>query len=152
MSNDTTLDINEPVLHVYPGGIKEWLLNGVPHKIGEPAIEYSNGTKKWCINGKPHREDGPAVTQPQGRSSWWLHGQLHREDGPAIVHPSGYEEWWVKGKLHRVDGPAKVFPPSLGGELEWWFNDKKFKTIDSYCRAAKIKGDEKTLFLHKWQS
>jgi hypothetical protein len=38
-----------------------WYKNGLPHRIGGPAIEYFDGWKQWCVDGKIHRLDGPAL-------------------------------------------------------------------------------------------
>ena len=51
-------------------------LNGLLHRIGAPAIEYSDG----CME-------------------WWVEGKLHRLDGPAYIHPSDRtEEYWINDK------------------------------------------------------
>jgi hypothetical protein len=33
-------------------GDKQWLVNGLPHRVEGPAIEYANGTKNWFLNGE----------------------------------------------------------------------------------------------------
>jgi hypothetical protein len=65
---------------VFPGGRKEWCLNGKLHREDGPAIEYPNGTNKWYINGQPHREDGPAVEYSDGIKSWYLNGIKYTEE------------------------------------------------------------------------
>lgn len=64
------------VIRTYEDGVKEWYLNGKPHREDGPAIEHKNGSKEWYINGKRHREDGPAIEDSDGTKEWWLNGEL----------------------------------------------------------------------------
>ena len=75
-----------------------WRLDGVLHREGGPAIEYTNGHKSWFKNGQRHRTDGPAVEQVNGTKFWYQDGQLHREDGPAFERADGHKEWYLNGK------------------------------------------------------
>ena len=58
------------------------------------------GDKYWYLNGKPHRVDGPAVEYANGYKVWWLNGKLHRENGPAIEYANGNKWWWLNGKYY----------------------------------------------------
>ena len=70
----------QPECKVYPGGRKEWRLNGEWHREDGPAYEYPDGTKYWYLHGKRHREDGPAYEDTGGHKEWWLHGEeVHPE-------------------------------------------------------------------------
>jgi hypothetical protein len=33
------------------------------------------GDKVWYVNGGPHRIDGPAIEYADGRNSWYLHNE-----------------------------------------------------------------------------
>ncbi len=39
----------------------DWMYDGVYHRIGGPARNFSGGDYEWYQNGKLHRENGPAV-------------------------------------------------------------------------------------------
>lgn len=60
-------------------GTTRWKLNGLLHREGEPAVEYSNGTKEYWKNGVPHRLDGPAVESRCGAHYWWIDGKSFTE-------------------------------------------------------------------------
>lgn len=62
-------------LIVYENGTKHWLLNGLRHRINEPAVEDIYGNKYWYRNGKRHRENGPAIEYADGERRWYLEGQ-----------------------------------------------------------------------------
>lgn len=51
---------------------------------------------RWFLNGLPHRIGGPAIEFGDFRV-WYRHGLLHREDGPAIIYPNGDREFWIDG-------------------------------------------------------
>jgi hypothetical protein len=111
-------------------GNKVWKnKNGLYHREGGPAVEWSNGDKSWWINGKCHREDGPAMDRSNsgGYKSWYKDGKLHRLDGPAIEYANGDKEWHKEGKLHREDGPAIE---RADGYKEYWINDKRVEEKD----------------------
>jgi hypothetical protein len=61
-------------------GTKRWYLNGLPHRIYGPAIEYASGCKQWYVNGHRHRTDGPAVEFTDGFDTYWLNGQVYTFD------------------------------------------------------------------------
>ena len=83
----------QPQLHVYKNGDKEWRLHGELHREDGPAIELANGDKSWWHHGKIHRNDGPAMESANGAKMWFLHGKLHREDGPAIESANDVKQW-----------------------------------------------------------
>jgi hypothetical protein len=83
---------------VFPGGIKQWRLDGLVHREDGPAMVWPNRKKQWYLNGELHREEGPAVVCPNGEKHWLLNGKYHREEGPAIVWAIGTKEWWLNGK------------------------------------------------------
>ena len=88
----------------------------------EPVCKIDNfGTKRWYLNGKPHRIDGPAIEWANGSKSWWKHGRLHREDGPAVERINGIKKWWINGRLHREDGPAIEW--SAVNQYDWYLNN-----------------------------
>jgi hypothetical protein len=98
-----------------------WLLDGLLHQDGAPALTGPGGTEEWRVNGVRHRTDGPAVTDPDGTREWWQEGKRHRLDGPAVMKTDGHQEWWVEGKLHREDWPAIIQP---NGTTRWYWNGK----------------------------
>lgn len=62
-------------------GIKLWGLNGMPHRVDRPAIEWPNGNKEWQFKGKLHRIDGPAVEFANGEGNgWWIDGVEYEEE------------------------------------------------------------------------
>jgi len=84
-------------------GNKFWCVNGKPHRIDGPAVEFANGNKYWYANGNLHRLDGPAVEGRYGTKEWWVNGERHRLDGPAIEYTSETKRWYVNGK--ELSGP-----------------------------------------------
>ena len=54
-----------------------WLLYGILHRDGGPAVQGPNGEQR-------HREDGPASQGAGGSQSWYLNGETWN-DGPSIV-------------------------------------------------------------------
>jgi hypothetical protein len=55
-------------------GYRGWHENGVLHRIGGPAVEFSDGSVEWCQHGKVHRDDGPASEYPDGSCFWHWQG------------------------------------------------------------------------------
>jgi hypothetical protein len=86
-----------PIYREYPGGTKEWTLDGLLHREDGPAYEGFRSHKEWWYMGKRHRIGGPAVEWADGSKSWWLNNNLHREDGPAIEEANGYKCWYLDG-------------------------------------------------------
>lgn len=72
----------------------KYLLNGVLHREGGPAVEENCGNKIWYLNGKKHRLDGPAIEMKNGNTYWYINDKLHREDGPAI-ESNGNKRWFL---------------------------------------------------------
>jgi len=128
-----------PVVKMNFAGDIEWFLNGLTHREGGPAVEYSDGTKYWYRNGKRHREDGPALEYAGGAKQWFINGDLHREDGPAIEKADGSKFWYRNGERHREDGPAVEF---ADGYKEWWvkgnqLNDEDIKNLQKRIQQTK---------------
>ena len=61
-------------------------------------IQDAFGNKRWYKEGMRHREGGPAVEYSNGAKLWYKEGKLHREDGPAIEHADGRKEYWKNNK------------------------------------------------------
>ena len=92
----------------------------------------------------------PTVETDKGNNKYWyLNDLLHREDGPAVEYSNGDKLWYVNDELHREDGPAAEYADGSNG---WWLRGIQYTHIESYCKAAKITGKEKTFFLLKWKS
>ena len=86
-----------------------WVLDGLIHRAGGPAIEMKDGTKLYARKGLRHRSDGPALTKRDGSTYWYSDGILGRpaSEGPAITLPSGTSWQSRGGKV--VEGPADVY-------------------------------------------
>lgn len=68
------------------------------HREDGPAWVEDNGAETWFLNGVPHRIGGPAVQLPCGRKEWWQLGELKRENNlPVIDDPS-------KGQWNIING------------------------------------------------
>ena len=79
----------------------EWYnLEGNPHRLDGPAIEWADGSKSWWINGKRHRENGPAIEYADGSKLWYINGKLHRIDGPAVEYADGCKLWYINNKYY----------------------------------------------------
>ena len=80
-------------------GTKRYYKKGTTtlHREDGPAVEYNNGTKEWWINGLPHRIDGPALDYLVVKK-WYFHGKRHRKDGPAVEWKNGDKEWYINGE------------------------------------------------------
>lgn len=81
----------------YSNGYQGWYINGIPHRIAEPAI-----VSKSCIyymkNGKIHNDKSHAIEYTNGTKCWFVNGKNHREDKPAIEYEDGGEAWYVAGE------------------------------------------------------
>ena len=84
-------------------GTKFWRLNGLLHRIGEPAIEWADGTKYFYLNGFLHRENGPAIHWANGFKAYYLNGRLHRIGGPAVEYPNGDKRLYLNGINYTKD-------------------------------------------------
>lgn len=118
-SDEITASPDDIVVTVDREKTKRYKKNGILHRIGGPAIEFSNGEKHYYQDGILHREDGPAIEGTTQAKAYYFKGRLHREDGPAIINISGLNEWYLHGKRHRVDGPAVDHGDGYG---IWYFN------------------------------
>ena len=78
---------NEPQL-VDDGHAAEWRLNGMYHKIGEPAVTYRDGSESWYEEGDRHRVGGPAIIWP------------NTSRGPML-------QYWLDGTCYTLDGYCK---------------------------------------------
>ena len=131
-----TSDLTQPTLsrtYTIVDGIsyltqEEWSLNGLLHRIDEPALrrwKMVNGVsvlrvEKWCLNGKAHRIGAPAIIS------------YVRDDIGGITT---YKLWRQNGLNHRTDGSAFegwYQPPPTGDDLPavkiisgWYLNDIK---------------------------
>ena len=89
-------------VHVHDNGDKEWFLDGKPHRVDGPAVEWANGDKFWYLDNKLHRTDGPAVERADGSKEWYL-------DDKQLTHSQWLEAVKPKvtscvGKIVEVDG------------------------------------------------
>ncbi len=74
--------------------IKMWYINGEPHRVDGPAVEYKDGHREWYLNGKLHREYGPAIEYRNGDKSWHLNNIKYSEEE--------YKQELIKLKLKRL--------------------------------------------------
>lgn len=80
------------------------------HRVGAPAfIVFNNKTRKilreeWLIHGINHRVGGPAVTWKDGEELWYNKGLLHRLDGPAATNEKYNRlEYWINGNKYTKE-------------------------------------------------
>ncbi len=60
------------------------------HPDGTVEILYTNGLRRFMLNGRPHRIGAPAITAPNGKFQYWQYGSRHRDDvGPTFYNPEG---------------------------------------------------------------
>ena len=51
----TRLEIcDKQVFRISRHGTRWWFLNGNPHRVDGPAVEYACGAKYWFLNGKEY--------------------------------------------------------------------------------------------------
>lgn len=96
---------------------EEWGINGVPHRIGGPAI-INFYAAIFSTNDGSKRKNGKQLNN----ECWFENGDLHRIGGPAQTnyYPDGtksFEQYYVNGRLHRLDGPSR----------QYWFSNGKIK-------------------------
>lgn len=63
---------------VFPSGTRKHFKNGLLHRVGGPAIEWSTGAESYYFEGLHHRRDGPAFKiSEEGKKKWkwYLHGK-----------------------------------------------------------------------------
>lgn len=65
---------------------------------------------------------------------------------PYILE-NGITEWYQNGELHRLDGPAIEY---ANGHKEWFIDGNQYLCPLDFCKAAKIEGNHRTLFLLKF--
>jgi hypothetical protein len=66
--------------------------------VNDGSTVRRNGIREWLVDGPPHRFDGLAIIFPIRSPAWAVDGKRHRLDAPAIINAHGSEEWWIKGK------------------------------------------------------
>lgn len=109
-------------------GSKEWLVNGILHRLDGPARVNSEGVEYWFKDNNLHRVDGPAIQWSEKTYQWYFEGNLHRIGGPAIENEDGERQWWVNGNLHREDGPAME---ESSGLTEWYLHGEHIYSLQS---------------------
>lgn len=84
----------------------EWLLNGLRHRLGGPAVEFPDGKRVWYEYDKRHRLDGPAVECANGDKYWFLNGfdMTETEHAHAVSHMNMASA----GKTVEIDGVKYV--------------------------------------------
>ena len=101
------LRMSESVCVEYPNGVREWRKpDRTLHREDGPAIDFRRG-KEWYLNGLMHRKGGPAAEYSNGSKYWYSMGKVHRVDGPAVEYANGDKLWYVNDMHHRTDGPAE---------------------------------------------
>ena len=88
---------NKPICKVDKFGNKCWFLNGKPHRVDGPAIEFYNGSKYWHLNGKLHREDGPAIERADGSKYWYVDGEeieVPNNDNDIFLRMMNLKVFW----------------------------------------------------------
>jgi hypothetical protein len=85
-----------PKLEIDAAGTRRWIVDGKPHHIGRPAVEYVNGTNLWCQFGYYHRINGPAIER----------------------HYTLPDEWWYQGEYIRVSN-LKDFQSYVRNKAFW---------------------------------
>ena len=91
--------------------------SGVPKK-GAHLVTYPGGDKEWYLNGVLHRTDGPAIECGDGHKAWYQDGQRHRLDGPAVEWKSGAKAWWINGiKFTEEEWETKRIKYILKGQI-----------------------------------
>lgn len=88
--------------------------------------EYHDG------DGLPHRIGGPAIVRDDGVRFWYHHGSIHRRGGPAITYPNEHRCWYHHGCLMRRGGPAW----DSGDSFEWIVNQITLTALDLLPRPA----------------
>ncbi len=117
---------------------KCWYINGLRHREGGPAIEWTDGTKEWYSHGKRHRLDGPAIEANDGIKVWYVNGNCHREGGPAVEYTDGEKHWFMHGKRYRVLYGC--------GKVAWYLGDEFFSTKEEWFEALTENQKTKALY------
>lgn len=87
-------------------------VNGAPHRIGLPALEYANGQKEFWRYGVRHRDpkEGPAVVFPNGNGDYWVHGRRLKETCQKLLkvrYLSWIYFWFYYQKERQFHVPKK---------------------------------------------
>jgi len=90
------MDYTEHSVRVWDDGRIHWLLNGLLHREGGPAIEWAGVYSAWYLNGDLHRLDGPAIECSDGSRHWYLDGKVV----PEYVHK--------EQTIGRSDNPVAI--------------------------------------------
>jgi len=143
---------------VRPNGEVEWWHEGEEYDKDDyesfcPIVRYNlDGTKEFLLEGLRHRDGGPAVVRLDGRTEWFCHGMRHRDGGPAVTNPNGLtdttaeEEWYKYDKYHREGGPAVT---TQDGTHEWYLDGVNY-TEESYNVRLKRLREIRFHYFHKW--
>lgn len=54
---------------------KIYFKNGLTHRLGGPAIEFSDGLVRWYKEDKVHRIGGPAIYSSDRNIHWCVNGK-----------------------------------------------------------------------------
>lgn len=76
---------------------------GNHHKENGAAVENDHFIR-WLLHGIPHRIGGPAVIcKDTGEQKWYRHGRLHRLMGPAIEWSDDpkHNLWAFNGTMYK---------------------------------------------------
>lgn len=90
--------------------------------------------------------DTPALSTDEVKKYYW-NGFLHRYFKPAVEFGDGLVVYYRHGKRHREDGPSLVNP--IDESYEWFLDDKKFTTPESFCEKLGMSKEETMLFVLK---
>jgi len=115
-----------------------WRWAGALHSVDDhPSVIIDHGREiMWHAYGQRHRANGgPAWIKDFGTTqAFYFLNALDRKDGPAMIC-NGDKKWYHHNNLHRADGPAIE---RASGEIEWWWSDKPYGTIDEWYEHSCI--------------
>jgi hypothetical protein len=61
------------------------------------------GNKQWSdAEGLPHRVGHPAIISADGTLRYYTHGVRDNPNGPAVIYTNGNLEYWVQGKCELI--------------------------------------------------
>ena len=127
---------------------KIWRLNGMNHRVGDPAIIHADGQEEWYEYNQKHRIGGPSSNDGIGNYEYHYRGLFHRVGGPASVSTIRElgtivfkcEAYYHYGMSHRDDGPA----------FEWsdraadWFLYGNIYSFKEWLQIAPCSAERKT--------
>ena len=68
---------------------RQWMVDGVLHRINGPAVETDDDWEYWFFDGLLHRLDGPAVSDPRLNFQFYIFGkkieQLKYWSHPLVI-------------------------------------------------------------------